>query len=68
MTQDASQPARIPGEQVDWAGRPTGKNATGLAAVTIGELYVFMWKLLIAAVIFAIPFVIVFIFIANRHL
>jgi hypothetical protein len=68
MPQDASQPARIPGEQVDWAGRSKGKNTSGLATVSIGELYVFMWKLLAAAALFAIPFVIVFIIIANRHL
>jgi hypothetical protein len=68
MSQDASQPARIPGEQVDWAGRPTGKPSSGLGAVSIGELYVFMWKLLAAAVLFAIPFLIVFLILANRHL
>ncbi|MFL6314823.1 MAG: hypothetical protein ACJ71W_22180 [Terriglobales bacterium] len=68
MPQDASQPARVPGEQVDWAGRPTGKQPSGLAAVSIGELYFFMWKLLAAAALFAIPFLIVFLILANRHL
>jgi hypothetical protein len=62
----ASTPIVEHADQVDWDGKPIRK-PSGLAGVSIGELYIFMWKLLAAGVAFAVPFVIIFLVIANSH-
>lgn len=49
----------IPGEQP--------RKPSALAGVSFGELYIFMWKLLAAAVVFALPFALIYLAIANSH-
>lgn len=56
-TSVADQASKLWDEQPLPAEKPA---RTGVSAVGIGDLYIFMWKLAIAGAIFAVPFVIVF--------
>lgn len=60
----------VPGAQLDWGekswdGKPSKKTAD-FAGVTILQLYIFLWKMLAANLLFALPFAIIYFLVIAR--
>jgi hypothetical protein len=68
---EAAEHKPVPGAQLDWGGTnwdgKTLKKPSFLAGVSFFELYIFMWKLLGASIVFALPFAVIYLVIVGSH-